>query len=336
MSTPDLEAPLLPSMRRLLQVAAFLVFLAGLQLFVFPLRTEDWFAWTIDVPMTAVFLGAAYWASAVLELAGSRAEEWDTARLSVWTVFVFTTLTLLVSLVHLDKFHLGAEQPLSARLVTWGWLAIYVGVPVAMLVIAWRQARSGRAASRPGRTTQRLATGLRALLVLLAVVLLGTGVALLARARHGRRALAVAADRADRASRGRVAGRPRVGGRPRPAGRRRRGRPAARPHRRGVRGAAGGGARPVRRPARVGEPGRDRLRRGARPHRGGVRLDPRHGRPGQSSGRNGVSIASVNRRCRSRASHSESVSSRQLVWSSWKISSSDRAKDSSMVSTLTS
>ena len=173
------QAPLLPSMRRLLQVAAFLVFLAGLQLFVFPLRTADWFAWTIDVPMTAVFLGASYWSSAVLEVAGSRAATWGHARLSVWTVFVFTTLTLVVTLVHLDKFHLGSDQPTSARMVTWGWLAIYAGVPVAMLVIAWRQTRPGREGPAPAPPRVPLATGLRALLVLLAVVLLGTGVVLL-------------------------------------------------------------------------------------------------------------------------------------------------------------
>ena len=59
-------------MRVLLVVAAVLVFLAGLQLTVFPTRTAEWFAWTIDVPMTAVFLGAAYWSSAVLEVAGAR------------------------------------------------------------------------------------------------------------------------------------------------------------------------------------------------------------------------------------------------------------------------
>jgi hypothetical protein len=173
------QEPLLPSMRTLLRVAAFLVFLAGLQLYLFPLRTEDWFAWTIDVPMTAVFLGASYWSSAVLEVAGSRAAVWGHARLSVWTVFVFTTLTLVVTLVHLDKFHLGAEQPLSARLVTWGWLAIYAGVPVAMLVIAWRQTRPGRPGPGPAPPRVPLATGLRALLVLLAVVLVGTGVVLL-------------------------------------------------------------------------------------------------------------------------------------------------------------
>ncbi|MBA3629040.1 MAG: hypothetical protein H0W55_05095 [Actinobacteria bacterium] len=46
-------------MRKLLWIAGFLVFLAGMQLFVFTERTEIWFAWTIDVPLTAAFLGAA-------------------------------------------------------------------------------------------------------------------------------------------------------------------------------------------------------------------------------------------------------------------------------------
>ena len=47
-------------MRALLAVAAVLVFLAGTQLFVFSTRTARYFAWTIDPPMTAAFLGAHY------------------------------------------------------------------------------------------------------------------------------------------------------------------------------------------------------------------------------------------------------------------------------------
>ena len=173
------DVPLAPTMRRLLLVAAVLVFLAGLQLYVFPLRTADWFAWTIDVPMTAVFLGASYWASAVLEVAGARAHDWSGARLAVWTVLVFTTLTLVVTLVHLDKFHLGAENPTSARLVTVGWLAVYAVVPVVMVTLAWLQSRRSRVVGGAPRQPHRPPAGLRVLLVALAVVLLGLGVALL-------------------------------------------------------------------------------------------------------------------------------------------------------------
>lgn len=174
--------------RVLLGLAAALVFLAGLQLFVFPLRTAEWFAWTIGAPMTAVFLGAAYWSAGVLEVAGARSHEWGRAGLAVWPVFVFTTLTLVVSLVHLHSFHLGSKHPTSARVVTWGWLAIYALVPIGLLVAARIQAATrpspaGTTTNRtePAATTRRpLPTGLRVLLAALAVVLLATGVALLA------------------------------------------------------------------------------------------------------------------------------------------------------------
>jgi hypothetical protein len=178
MPPPGDEAAISPGLRRLLLVAALLVFLAGLQLFVFPRRTADWFAWTIQPPMTAVFLGAAYWSSAVLEIAGARAPGWRGARLAVGSVLVFTTLTLVVTLVHLDRFHLGAEHPSSARGVAWGWLAIYTVVPVMLGVIGIRELSRERSRVDPvaGR---RLPTPLRVLLLVLALVLVGTGVVLL-------------------------------------------------------------------------------------------------------------------------------------------------------------
>jgi hypothetical protein len=169
-------------MRGLLVLAAVLVFLAGLQLTVFATRTAEWFSWTIDVPMTAVFLGAAYWSSAVLEVAGARSRTWRSARVTVWTVLVFTVLTLVVTLVHLDKFHLGAEHPASARAVAWGWLAIYAGVPLAMVAGLVLQARAGGPAAGPATDAvgvRPLPGGLRWLLVGLAVLLLAPGAALL-------------------------------------------------------------------------------------------------------------------------------------------------------------
>lgn len=169
-------------MRWLLYIAAFLVFLAGLVLFVFPLRTGEWFAWTVNPPMTAVFLGAAYWASAGLEVTGARAAGWDSARLAVWPVFVFTTLTLAVTLVHLDRFHLSPDSPPVAQAATWAWLAIYAAVPVAMAVISWMQIRSRLAVHKTATAARRrvLPPALRLLLGVIAAVLLIYGVALLA------------------------------------------------------------------------------------------------------------------------------------------------------------
>ena len=56
----------------------------------------------------------------------------------------------------------------------------------------------------------------------------------------------------------------------------------------------------------------------------------------QSIGRSGRRISSVNRRCRSRASHSPWVSSMQLDWSSSQTYSSTWARSRSMTSTLIS
>ena len=175
--TAGRDSAVTSSMRVILVVAALLVFLAGFQLTVFPTRTDEWFSWTIAPPMTAVFLGAAYWSSAVLEVAGARSAGWGRARLTVWTVLVFTVLTLAVTLVHLDKFHFGADQPTSARLVAWGWITIYAGVPVAMVVALVLQARSRVRVADVVR--HPLPAGLRLLLGALALALLGTGIALL-------------------------------------------------------------------------------------------------------------------------------------------------------------
>ena len=107
-------APVTRGMRVLLVVAAVLVFLAGFQLTVFATRTAEWFSWTIDVPMTAVFLGAAYWSSAVLEVAGARSRTWGRARLTVWTVLVFTVLTLVVTLA---SSRVASRSPSSGGLI---------------------------------------------------------------------------------------------------------------------------------------------------------------------------------------------------------------------------
>jgi len=48
-------------MSRMLLLASVLVFIIGIPLFVLPELTEINFAWTINVPLTAAFLGAAYW-----------------------------------------------------------------------------------------------------------------------------------------------------------------------------------------------------------------------------------------------------------------------------------
>lgn len=159
-------------MRGLLQAATVLVLLAGVQLFVFSDRTAEWFAWTVDPPLTAAFLGAAYWASAAVEWTSSRASSWADARIAVPSVFTFTALTLLVTLLHLDKFHLGPGFSGATQAVTWAWITIYALVPVLMAVLWRRQARL------PGGDPPRLHPlpgAIGGLVAVVAAALLGMG-----------------------------------------------------------------------------------------------------------------------------------------------------------------
>ncbi len=133
--------PLNKGMRILLYAASLLVFLAGFQLFVLTEQTATYFAWTVLPPLTAASLGAAYWSAVPVEFLAARQSQWAKARIAVPAVWTFTTLTLVVTLVHVDRFHFSSTDPIP-RAAAWFWLAIYAGVPVAMLVAAYLQLRT--------------------------------------------------------------------------------------------------------------------------------------------------------------------------------------------------
>ncbi len=173
--------PTTRGMSLLLLIASGLVFVAGTQLFVFTEQTDRFFAWTIAPPnnrfLTAATLGAAYWASCVLEFLASRERIWARARIAVPAVFVFTTLTLVVTLVHLPLFHLnpplGAPaEPLTVFL-TVVWLVIYGGVPIAMGLLWALQERVG--GGDPAREN-RLPAWLRGLFAIQGGTMIALGV----------------------------------------------------------------------------------------------------------------------------------------------------------------
>ncbi len=163
-------------MRRMLWVAAGLVLVQGSILLAAHNDTSRYFSWTIAVPLTAAFLGAGYLSAAVLESMAARQGSWQRARIAVPGVLAFTTLTLAVTLVHLNKFHLGVASGLT-RALTWGWLAIYVGVPPVLAFLWWRQARAVPRAASAGPHLPPL---VRAVLGVQGAVMLVLGVAMLA------------------------------------------------------------------------------------------------------------------------------------------------------------
>ena len=150
---PTLDAPsgtrhLLPAMRVLLGAFAVLTALATVALFVLAGSTEQTFAWTIQPPLTAAFLGAGYAAGFVLVVLSLRARSGRTPGAGADDLRVRRAD---------PRGHAAAPRPAALRRrvrrararwrrrPAWFWLAVYVVVPVAMLVLLVRAgARAGR------------------------------------------------------------------------------------------------------------------------------------------------------------------------------------------------
>lgn len=165
---------LAPGVRVLLFAFAGLTLLATNQLYVLARHTEDAFAWTIQPPITAAFLGGGFGAGFVLVVLSLRQGVWASARIGFLSVLLFTCLMLVATLLHLDRFHFGATDDVPSA-AAWIWLVVYAVVPVAMLAVLVLQLRA------PGSdppVVARLGVGLRVVLGLQAVILLVAGVAL--------------------------------------------------------------------------------------------------------------------------------------------------------------
>ena len=123
-----------PGVRAVLYLASFLVLSVAISLFLLPEKTDIYFSWTIYPPLSAAFLGAGYLASFLLELLSARERVWARARPAIPGVWVFTSLTLIITLLHLDRFHFDSPSFVT-KAGTWVWLGIYVGVPIAMGIL---------------------------------------------------------------------------------------------------------------------------------------------------------------------------------------------------------
>jgi len=164
-----------PAMRLMLITAALLVLFQGLPIFLFPHDTATIFSWTVNPPITVAFLGAAYLSSMFMEFLAAREANWSDARIAVPAVMVFTTLTTIVTLRHIDKFHFGSDHDTYTQVVTWAWLVVYLVVPPLLAVVWWKQVAAPGGDARRGPA---IAGPLRAVLAAQGLVVTVTGLAL--------------------------------------------------------------------------------------------------------------------------------------------------------------
>jgi hypothetical protein len=147
--------PLGLAARVLLVAFGVLTALAVLALLVGAGRTAEAFAWTIQPPLAAAFLGAAYGSGCVLVWLTLRAGTWEQARWPLATILVFVVLTLVATLLHLDRMHLPGDTALATA-AGWFWMVVYVGLPPAMGAVL---VRDGRRARRRDATAGAEASG---------------------------------------------------------------------------------------------------------------------------------------------------------------------------------
>jgi membrane protein CcdC involved in cytochrome C biogenesis len=154
-----------PRLRLILWVFAGLALIAGALLFVGATRTDTWWSWTIEPPLTAATLGAFYWAAFVLILAAARSQSWIRTRPAVYPIAVIALLLLVITLVHIDRFDLDS-------LFGVFWVVVYCVLPV---LLAWVLADQLRAPGEDQRGAARLPVLLRRALIIEGVVMVAAG-----------------------------------------------------------------------------------------------------------------------------------------------------------------
>jgi hypothetical protein len=156
-------------LRTFFGVSAALAVIAGIELFVGAGDTDRFFSWTIEPPLTAAFLGAAYWAACVLLAWAARQQDWPRARTALPPVLTIAVLLLVATLIHLDRFH----HDLYGRF----WLVVYVIVVPLLVCLIWAQPK-GPPIEVPA--VLRLPGWLRAALAVQGAALIAFGVLLFA------------------------------------------------------------------------------------------------------------------------------------------------------------
>ena len=153
-----------------LAILTVALIVVGLPVVVAPARTDRYFSWTIEVPLTAAFLGACYWTAALFTLLSAREREWPHVRAVMPGILVAGTLILVATLMHIERFAMDTARG-------WIWVILYAGLPPGVLLLLALQRKAPGADPPLRRPIERWAT---VLLALAAAALLVTGAALFA------------------------------------------------------------------------------------------------------------------------------------------------------------
>ena len=138
-------------------------------LYLFPSDTERLFAWTIQPPLTAMVLAAAYAGGIWFFIQVLRVGRWHRVRHGFPGALLFATLLGIATVLHWDRFHFG-----HISFITWATL--YFVTPVLLLgalIVNWRADRG-----RPDAADTTIPRLARILLAMFGAAALATGLVL--------------------------------------------------------------------------------------------------------------------------------------------------------------
>ncbi|HEX6034784.1 MAG TPA: hypothetical protein VFY83_10135 [Anaerolineales bacterium] len=150
--------PTVPRFLRLvLALECSVVFAAGILLFFLPsLATQLW-PWIIP-PFNSRFVGAVYLAAYLPLILFWFVPRWIPGRLTLWMILTFTTMVLIVMIIHWDAFEWGRP---STFLVFW---PLYIFLPFNAAFFLYKFNGAGVAKGYDGSTSLRIVFWIFALL----------------------------------------------------------------------------------------------------------------------------------------------------------------------------
>lgn len=155
--------PIAWPLRAWLVVEVFFGVAASLSIGLSPEKSATNFAWPIQPTVMAAVLGAFYMTTAPLFVLPLLAKRWEMLRVMILPTVLFTTVQLIVTFLHWEKFLFGTT-PFNV------WFASYVLPPPIFLAVYWWQERQAKA--HPVAAQNPLAAGLRKVLLPLGALFL--------------------------------------------------------------------------------------------------------------------------------------------------------------------
>lgn len=130
MNVPLRDDRILP-LTRLVSVVIVPVLLAAFViLYLFPDRTEELFAWTIQPRMTPLLMGAGYLAGSYFFVRAIFSRRWHEVGAGFIAISAFVWPMGVATLLHLDRFN-------QSHITFWLWALLYAVTPFLIPFVYW-------------------------------------------------------------------------------------------------------------------------------------------------------------------------------------------------------